>query len=928
MKNILKLKWPVMVATASLMIAATSIQAQNLTNPCPNRVISWNVDNGVGTVTPTDIAGLAPAVNWMNTTPGMPNYDAFGLTDNAGNATTVDLRAHANNISGIPWPTATDPGLDANGTANKRILNVYLNNGLAGWNPTDTNVYVSLTNIPYARYDVVVYFDADASGRKATIDNGLGETYRFSTVGTAFRTGPNCTFLPTTETNSSIYPAADFAFFHGMTSPNAVFTETPKSGDGQWLGICAFQVIESSNVYVLYGPAPAAQTIPVGQPASFKVMAGGLNPSYQWRHAGTNILDATNAAYSIAATAAGQDGNYDVVVANSFSSVTGVVATLTFYAPKNVEWRGNGSTWNTSSAFWTLSGGGAGTYTETDNVRFGPAGSAQPTVTLSGTHTPNSIVISNASYTFVSGGLAGTGSLHLRNNATFILDTIDGRTGPTLIDSGSTFQLDNGDTAGSMGAGPLTNNGNFVFNAAGDEAYGYPIYGSGNITNLGPSGRITLGGAVNAAYLVQAGSSELLLQGENNISSGMVISGGNVQVVAANALGGAPVTILTGGELRLYWGYEYTAASLTLAGGTLHGGIGGSQILHGPASLTADSTINIDGGNSLTLDNSTGISGGGFNIGLTGGTLILGGTNNTWGTLDNSGTLQIGNGGVASLGAGTIANNGTLTFNASNEMLVTNVIAGGGTLNQFGSGIVTLAADLAAAGFSGAINVTNGTLRVNGTSGPGTVLVDGGALGGTGTIGGPVTVTALGTLAPGASVGTLTINSDLSLGGNMLVEVNKSLSPSNDLVAVSGALANTGAGTVTVNNLGPALAVGDKFKLFSQLVSGGETLTVTGSGANWTNRLAEDGSIQVLSVAPVSHPVITSVVLAGGNSILFSGTNGPAGGPYSVRSSTNVTLPLESWAVESSGNFGPNGSFSVTNPVSPGVRQKFYLLRQ
>jgi hypothetical protein len=99
----------------------------------------------------------------------MRDYVATGLADNAGNATTADLLAHAANVSGIPWPTATDPGLDANGTGNKRILNVYLNNGLAGWNPTDTNSYVSLTNIPYARYDVIVYCSSDASGRNATM---------------------------------------------------------------------------------------------------------------------------------------------------------------------------------------------------------------------------------------------------------------------------------------------------------------------------------------------------------------------------------------------------------------------------------------------------------------------------------------------------------------------------------------------------------------------------------------------------------------------------------------------------------------------------------------------------------------------------------------------------------------------------------------
>jgi len=908
------------MATLAMVFAG---QSQDLLTPCPNRVISWNAGNSFGAVTPTDTAGLAPAVNWVDIS---LNDVTIGLPDNAGNPTTLDLGRGFFNVSAMPWPVATDPGLDGNGTANKRMLNVYLNAGPATWNPPITNTYVSLTNIPYARYDVVVYLNSDASGRRSTIDNGA-TTFYFRTIGLAHRSGANALFVPTTQTNGSVFPVADFAFFPGMTAPNAIFTQLPKDGNDQWLGICAFQVIESSNVYVLHGPAPSSQIIPLGQPASFSVMAGGLNPAYQWRHAGTNIPNATNSSYSIAATAAGQDGSYDIVVTNSFSSITSLVATLTFYAPKTVEWRGNGSTWDTSSAFWTLSGGAAGTYTETDNVRFGPPGIAQPTVTLSGTRTPNSIVISNASYTFVSGGLAGPGLLHVKNNATFILDTVDTRSGPTLIDSGSTFQLDNADAAGSMGAGALTNNGALIFNAAGDEGYGYPVYGTGSITNIGPSGTITLANTLNANYLVQAGGGNLLLQGSNNLTGGTVISSGFVWCRNNNCFGGAPI-LVTGGELQLQQFFNYVAAPLTLGGGVLHGGIGGSQIFEGPVTLAIDSTITVDGGASLTLPNPAGIAGGGFNLTVNGGgALILGGANNTWASVTISGaTLQIGNGGATgSLGAGMIQNDGTLAFNLSGNLVVTNPIAGAGTVNQFGAGIVTLTADNTTAGFAGAINVTNGTLLINGTSGSGPVTVTGGALGGTGTIGGPVTVDVGGTLAPGASVGTLTINSDLTFSGNVLVEVNKSLAQSNDLVVVSGALNNLGTGVVTVNNLGPALAAGDSFKLFSQPVIGGENLTVTGAGATWTNRLALDGTIGVLTAA-APQPQITATV-ASGSQFVFSGTGGVAGSQYFVLSTTNVALSLANWTRVQTNTFGAGGAFSVTNTFTPGEPQRFYLLR-
>jgi len=880
---------------------ALAIHAQTVTNPVPNHVISWNLDDN-STVNPTDLAGLAPATNWVDT---YLNNITTSLPDNTGAATTMNLGRGSFNT----WHVyGNHLGTDANGTKNKEMLNGYLNNGYTSpWNITFTNTYVSLTNVPYAQYDVVVYFNSDTSGRHATIDNG-STTYYFSTMGSPSVSGANALFTPATQTNGTSFPSADFAFFPGMTSPNAVFTEIPKSGADQWLGIAAFQVIQASNVYVLYGPSPATKIVPVGQPASFSVMAGGLNPGYQWQHAGTNILNATNATYSIAAAALGQDGNYDIIVSNSFNSVTSVVATLTFYTPKTVEWDGNGSTWDTTSLFWTLNGGTSTTnYTETDNVRFGSHGSGQPVVSLGGTFTPSSITVSNALYMLTAGGLAGSGSLHLMSNATLVIDTADTSTGPVLIDNGSALELDNGDTAGSLGSGALTNNGALLFNAGGDEAYGYPVYGTGSVTNLGSSGTITLGNNVNANYLVQAGGGTLLLQGNNSLTGGLVVSSGTVQARNIGVLGNAPV-LLSGGELQLIYSFDFVAPSMTLAGGTLHG-VGGNSIFEGAVALTTDSQIEVDSGISLTLNNATGIIGNGNNLYLGGGgTLILAGTNNTWNSLNITvGTVQIGNGGGGSLGAGTISDVGTLAFNVAGNLLVTNPIINSGLINQIGAGTVI---------FTGDLSSLNGN-----------VTVSSGGLGGTTTIGGPVSVVSGATLVPGtpSAIGTLTLNGGLTLGGNLSVKVNRSLAQSNDLVNVSSGLSNTGSGVVTVNNLGPALAVGNKFTLFSQLLPGGNTMSVTGGGVVWSNNLANDGSIIVLSVPVVTHPVIRNIAISGGN-VVVSGTNGTASGTCYVLSSTNLTTPRANWICVSTNSYNTNGNFNITNAIG-GAPHNFYILQ-
>jgi len=406
---------------------------------------------------------------------------------------------------------------------------------------------------------------------------------------------------------------------------------------------------------------------------------------------------------------------------------------------------------------------------------------------------------------------------------------------------------------------------------------------------------------------VQAGGGNLLLQGSNSLSGGLVVSGGTALARAANCLGLAPV-VVSGGELQLIFNIDFTGSDITLSGGTLHGGVSGSDSYEGTVTLTTDSQINVDTGDSLTLNNASGISASAYNLYVGGGgTLILAGANNTWSSLNITlGTVQIGNGGGGSLGGGTIDDAGTLSFNTAGNLAVTNPIIDGGSINQIGAGTVVFTGN--ASGFTGTTTVTSG------------------GLGGTTTFGGPVNVLPGATLAPGTptAIGTLTVNNNLTLGGNLLVKINKSLAQSNDLVSVTGTLSNTNNGVVTVNNLGPALVAGNKFTLFSQPVSGGGLLSISGGGAVWSNNLATDGSIIVLS-ATVPHPVIRTINISGGN-VVVSGTNGTASGTCYLLSSTNLATPLANWVRVSTNSFDSNGNFNITNAAG-GSPRNFYILQ-
>jgi hypothetical protein len=127
----------------------------------------------------------------------------------------------------------------------------------------------------------------------------------------------------------------------------------------------------------------------------------------------------------------------------------------------------------------------------------------------------------------------------------------------------------------------------------------------------------------------------------------------------------------------------------------------------------------------------------------------------------------------------------------------------------------------------GTLNLGGFNTTVNGLSGAGWVanlLGTGNTRGSTptGTAATPATLTVLGTLSPGESIGTLSFLQDAGLAldpGSMTVMDVNAQTLAHDLVVVGGD--TTYAGTLEVNNVAGTLAAGQSFPLFS--VSGSST---------------------------------------------------------------------------------------------------------
>jgi hypothetical protein len=269
-----------------------------------------------------------------------------------------------------------------------------------------------------------------------------------------------------------------------------------------------------------------------------------------------------------------------------------------------------------------------------------------------------------------------------------------------------------------------------------------------------------------------------------------------------------------------------------------------------------------------------------------------------------------------------VTNLGKLVLSAANTYSGNTTILGNAS-PAAGGGTLTLGAS-SSIGSSPVIDVQqNATFDVSAVTG-GFVLGPGQTLKGNGTVIGNVTDN--GAISPGASLGNIIFNNNLTLSGaNLSIEVDKSLSPSNDVITVLGVLTNTGPGAVGVANIGATpLVIGDSFQIFSQSVSNGQALTVVGGGVVWTNHLAVDGSIAVVSTATSPATNLTIAAL-GPTSFKLSGKGAP-NAVYGIYASPSLTPPVV-WTLIGATNSTAGGIIEFVD-VQATSTQRFYRFGQ
>ena len=646
---------------------------------------------------------------------------------------------------------------------------------------------------------------------------------------------------------------------------------------------------------------------------------------------------------------------------------------------------GAGITWTGSSPvlpnLWDLntttnwiSGGSPTTYIETvppgDKVTFNDAGSG--TVLVSNTVSPASVTINNSTvnYTFSGAGTiastigltkTGAGSVTLNVPGTYAGSTVVSN-GTINLGANQTFANLSGDgiITGSAGTPTLTENSTTNTTFVGS------LQGALGLTTTG-NGTLTLTGSNTFTGVLYARAGTLVLTNAASINTG-----GSYEDVAQ--LGSDTATLTLAGNSSLTTTSDFNVGDLGNSTGTLNIQDNASLTVNtffiGSANATgstASGTVNQTGGSVTEVSTGIGV----FAIG---GRTSVNGTgvyNLSGGTLTAYGGIRVGGTGVGTFnqsGGTVIANAGvniariagsTGTYNLNGGTLSTyNVVSStsanaafnfnGGTLQALNPATPWMSALSAAYVYTNSVIDTQtnnpvitqplmeggnsagltklgtGTLYFDGANSyAGTTVVSNGVLAGSGSLAGPVLVTANGRIGAGdagTTVGTLTINNNLTLQGGAFLRVSKTGgSLASDLVTGLGTVNYGGSLTITnVTTDATPLVAGDTFTLFSATTQSGNFTSIAGSPGAGLGYSFTNGVVTVVTAGPTGSNQLTNSITGGGTTLSLSW-----GGGWKLQVQTNSL----STGLSSNWTYITDGTLTSTNiPIDATKPTVFYRL--
>jgi fibronectin-binding autotransporter adhesin len=568
---------------------------------------------------------------------------------------------------------------------------------------------------------------------------------------------------------------------------------------------------------------------------------------------GTTILTGDNTYTGGTSIAAG--GTLQIGNGGTGASLAGSITdngTLAFDHSDNVTFSdvisGSGSLTHSGTGSLTLSG--INSYTGGTTVTSGTLqiGNGDASGSISGSVTNNGALSFNRSDNVAfSGSISGNGSVE-QSGGTLTLSGSNTYSGSTTINGGATLALSG---TGSVANSSMANSGTLDISGTTGTSI-QSLSGSGKVTLgsqtltlsnangtfsgvISGSGGFTIGSGTETLTNVNTytgtttidNAATLILSSANDITLGNVVNDGNLEIVGAIgalsgtgtvSVGSAGLTVTGSGS---FGGVIAGAGGLTLSGSNQT--LSGTNTYTGVTTIDSDSTLLLSGTGSIAQSSSV-TDEGTFDI-----------SNTTAGaTIQNlSGT------GSVKLGSQTLTlSNAIGTFSGT--------FSGSGTLLKQGSG--TLILDGISSSFTGTTEVNAGLLEVGDVNTPsaelgGDVIVDSATtLRGHGTVDGDVTNN--GTVAPGGTIGTLTVGGNYAQTSSATLSIEVSPTAASEL-KVNGTAMLNGVLAITYD---PGTYTAKQYTLVSASGVSGRFSSITGTGTSYLGTLTPSVSYDADSV--------------------------------------------------------------------------------
>ena len=543
-------------------------------------------------------------------------------------------------------------------------------------------------------------------------------------------------------------------------------------------------------------------------------------------------------------------------------TVNNAIELVVTHVPAALAWQGDGiaNTWDVDTTANWLQSGTNQFFFSGDSVTFTDTGSDSPSINITSTGVSPASTTVNATqtYDFTGGGIL-TGNLTKSGSGTLIIENSNIYSGLTLV-SGGTLQIGNG-SQGNVGTGAISNNAAIVFNLGTGVAVANTISGTGSVAQSG-TGDVNLSASNSYTGLTTVNSGRLLVGNGSALgatNSGTVVNTGSQVYVVANVNLAEPFSLNGTG---------------TDGNGALRKGGGGASTNAGTTTLTADSTIGVDGGATWALNAPVS---GAFALTKNGpGTLALNSSNGYASTVISSGVINLGTNNA--LGAGPVTSTSAGRFVLANGLVVTNSFSAP-ALNP---GTAT--------GFLMVNDNTNGTITT--VSGPldfEASPATGGNFAGP-TSSGYLNVTGTITNSPGTFVMVRFGNVRFSGGGDyqqLQVRANTTSIGANNGIATDAVVDIGGNGSTTV----PTLL---DLNGFNQTLAGLVT-AITPSNIGWVTNSGASASTLTLNVGDGNTQIFGGGIVGNLSLVVDSGTqflatNGfPLGGLYLYNGNTIIS---------------------------------------